>query len=232
MTHMEQLIERLKKQQNNRIDFYTPTGLHVYFKDEMLNNSIDVDSAVSRFESILPRHLSSCIEMIVFGDFEEFHERSLNAFYDSGTVYVSNLQDDESDILDDLIHELSHGIEEQYGYQIYGDQKLKDEFLNKRMHLYKILWEMGFKAPKAFFEDTEYDQEFDEFLHKTVGYDTLGNAMQGLFISPYAATSLREYFATGFTDFFIHPDHKFLKTVSPALYDKIIFLQKEENLDF
>jgi hypothetical protein len=68
--------------------------------------------------------------------------------------------------LDDLIHELSHGIEEQYGYQIYGDQKLKDEFLNKRMHLYKILWEMGFKAPKSFFQDTEYDQEFDEFLHK------------------------------------------------------------------
>jgi len=229
---MEQLIERLKKQQSSRVDFYTPTGLHVYFKDEMLDGSINVDSAVSRFESMLPRHLSSCIEMIIFGDFEEFHERSLNAFYDSGTIYVTNLQDDESDILDDLVHELAHGVEEQYGYQIYGDQKLKDEFLNKRMHLYKILWEMGFKAPKAFFEDTEYDQEFDEFLHQTVGYDTLSNAMQGLFISPYAATSLREYFATGFTDFFIHPDHKLLKTVSPALYDKIIFLQKEENLDF
>jgi hypothetical protein len=232
MTHMEQLIERLKKQQNNRIDFYTPTGLHIYFKDEMLDDSIDVESAVSRLESMLPRHLSSCIEMIIFGDFEEFHERSINAFYDSGTVYVSNLQDDENDILDDLIHELSHAIEEQYGYQIYGDQKLKDEFLRKRMHLYKILWEMGFKAPKVFFQNTEYDQEFDDFLHQKVGYDTLGNAMRGLFITPYAATSLREYFATGFTDFFTQSDHKFLKTVSPALYDKIIFLQKEENLDF
>ena len=230
--HMEQLIERLKEQQNNRIDFYTPRGLHVYFKDEMLDDSIDVDSAVSRFESMLPQHLSSCIEMIIFGDFEEFHERSLNAFYDSGTIYVTNLQDDENDILDDLVHELAHGVEEQYGYQIYGDQKLKDEFLNKRMHLYKILCEMGFKAPKVFFQDTEYDQEFDEFLHQTVGYDTLGNAMRGLFISPYAATSLREYFATGFTDFFIQSDHKFLKTVSPALYEKIILLQKEENLDF
>ena len=80
MMHMEQLIERLKEQQNNRIDFYTPPGLHVYFKDEMLDDSIDVDSAVSRFESMLPQHLSSCIEMIIFGDFEEFHERSLNAF--------------------------------------------------------------------------------------------------------------------------------------------------------
>jgi hypothetical protein len=230
--HTDQLIQKLKKQQNNKIDFYTPGGLHVYFKDEMLNDSINVESAVSRLESMLPMHLLSCIEMIIFGDFEEFHERSLNAFYDSGTVYISNLQDDENDILDDLIHELSHGIEEQYGYQIYSDQKLKDEFLRKRMHLYKILWEMGFKAPKSFFQDTEYDQEFDEFLHQTVGYDTLANALRGLFINPYAATSLREYFATGFTDFFMQPDHKFLKTVSPVLYEKTFLLQKEENLDF
>jgi len=229
---MEQLIERLKKQQNSKVDFYTPTGIHVYFKDEMLEASTDVEAAVSRFESILPRHLSSCIEMIIFGDFEEFHERSLNAFYDSGTVYITNLQDDENDILDDLFHELGHGVEEQYGYQIYGDQKLHKEFLNKRNHLYKILWEMGHKAPKTFFQDTEYDQEFDEFLHQTVGYNALNNALGGLFINPYAATSLREYFATGFADFFIQSDHKFLKRVSPVLYNKIIFLQKEENLDF
>lgn len=230
--HMEQIIQKIKNQQNNRVDFYTPTGLHVYFKDEMLDNSIDVDSAIAQFESKLPQHLLSCVEMIIFGDFEEFHERSLNAFYDSGTIYVTNLQDDENDILDDLIHELAHGVEEQYGYQIYGDQKLRQEFLNKRMHLYKILWEMGFKAPKVFFQNTEYDQEFDEFLHQTVGYDTLNNALTGLFITPYAATSLREYFATGFTDFFIQSDHKFLNRVSPNLYDKIILLQKEENLDF
>jgi hypothetical protein len=65
----------------------------------MLNDSLNVESAVSRYESMLPMHLLSCIEMIVFGDFEEFHERSLNAFYDSGTIYISNLQDDENDIL-------------------------------------------------------------------------------------------------------------------------------------
>ena len=230
--HTDQLIKKIRNQQNSKVDFYTASGLHVYFKDPMINDSIDVDAAVSRFESILPRHLASCVEMIIFGDFEEFHERALNAFYDSGTIYVTNLQDDENDIYDDLVHELSHGVEEEFGYHIYNDQKIHNEFLNKRMHLYKILWEMGFKAPKSFFQDVEYDQEFDEFLHQKVGYESLGNAARGLFITPYAATSLREYFATGFTDFFVEPNHKFLKTVSPALYDKIIFLQKEENLDF
>ena len=70
--HTDQLIEKIKNQQNSKVDFYTASGLHVYFKDPMINDSIDVDAAVSRFESILPRHLASCVEMIIFGDFEEF----------------------------------------------------------------------------------------------------------------------------------------------------------------
>jgi hypothetical protein len=229
---MEQIVNRIKERQNKIIDFYTPHGTHVYFKDEMLNDNIEVEAAVAKYESLVPRHLLPCVEMIVFGDFEEFHERGINAFYDGNTIYISNLQDDEADILDDLIHELSHGIEEQYGYQIYGDQKIHDEFLNKRMHLYKILWEMDYKAPKSFFQDVEFSREFDDFLHKQVGYDKLSEVLRGLFISPYAATSLREYFATGFTDFYIEPNHKFLKTVSPRLYQKIVMLQNEENLDF
>ena len=232
MTHMEQIINKIREQQNRTIDFYTPYGTHVYFKDEMLNQAVSVEAAVAKYESSIPRHLLSCVEMIVFGDFEEFHKRGINAFYDGNTIYISNLQDDESDILDDLIHELSHGIEEQYGYQIYGDQKIYNEFLNKRMHLYRILWEMGFKAPKSFFQNVEFDLEFDEFLHKQVGYDKLAPASQGLFISPYAATSLREYFATAFTDFYMNSNHKYLKTVSPNVYEKILMLQDEENLDF
>lgn len=229
---MEQIVQKLKKQQQNRLDFYTPYGLHIYFKDKLIDQSIDVDRVVAKFESIMPKHLLPCIEMIIFGDFEEFYERGINAFYDSNTIFISNVQDDELDILDDLIHELSHGVEEQYGYQIYGDQKLHNEFLNKRMHLYKILWEMDYKAPKSFFQDVEFSREFDDFLHKTVGYNVLGTALSGLFINPYAATSLREYFATGFTDFYMNSNHKYLKNVSPVLYEKIIMLQKEENLDF
>ena len=62
---MEQIIHRLKEQQNKKIDFYTPYGLHVYFKDEMLDDTIDVESAVSKYESVIPQHLLPNIEMIV-----------------------------------------------------------------------------------------------------------------------------------------------------------------------
>jgi len=130
---------------------------------------------------------------------------------------------------DDIIHEISHSIEVPFGYEIYGDNKLKDEFLRKRKYLHDILWQLGYKAPMAFFENTEYDEEFDMFLYKTVGYDKLVNLVQGLFINPYAATSLREYFATGFTDFYMDSNHKFLQKISPVLYKKLITLQTQEK---
>ena len=78
----------------------------------------------------------------------------------------------------------------------------------------------------------EYNQEFDLFLYEKVGYDKLSNIAQGIFINPYAATSLREYFATGFTEFYVHPDeHGFLKRVSPQLYKKLVSLHDPKKLD-
>jgi len=211
-------------------DFYTPTGLHVFFKDPIEN--INVEKVVAKLEATLPLHLFSEIEMIIVGWFDEFEERNLNAFYEGGTLYISNIQDDFNDMYDDLVHELSHSLEEPHGYLLYGDKKIEEEFLRKRKYLHDILWKMGYKIPLSSFMNIEYDQEFDEFLHEKVGYGTLSGALTGVFITPYAATSLREYFATGFTEFYTHPDeHAFLQKVSPALYEKIVLLQDPEKLD-
>ena len=211
-------------------DFYTPTGLHVFFKDPIEN--INVEKVVAKLEAALPSHLFSEIEMIIVGWFDEFEERNLNAFYEGGTLYISNIQDDFNDMYDDLVHELSHSLEEPHGYFLYGDKKIEEEFLRKRKYLHDILWKMGYKIPLSSFMNVEYDQEFDEFLHEKVGYDTLSSALTGVFITPYAATSLREYFATGFTEFYTHSDeHAFLQKISPALYEKIVLLQDPEKLD-
>jgi len=94
------------------------------------------------------------------------------------------------------------------------------------------LWANGYKIPESIFSNVEYDEEFDMLLYKEIGYDTLASLMQGLFISPYAATSLREYFATGFTEFYLNPhNHNFIKKVSPELYKKLIGLKNPEILD-
>ena len=103
------LLKKQKMLQEQQTDFYTPSGIHVFFKDNIDN--INVEKVVNKVENTIPPHLLSEVEMIIVGWFDEFEERSLNAFYDSGTLYISNIQDDFADMYDDLIHEISHSIE-------------------------------------------------------------------------------------------------------------------------
>jgi hypothetical protein len=231
MMLINHLQENQKKLQQKNRDFYTHGGLQVYFKDPIDNDKIDFEKVVAKFENIIPIHMRSEVEMIAIGWFEEFESRSINAFYDSGTLFVSNIQDNELDLFDDIVHETSHAVETVYGYQIYSDKKIEEEFLRKRKHLHDLLWTAGYKLPLSVFMETEYNKEFDLFLYETVGYDKLTIMVQGLFVSAYAPTSLREYFATGFTEFYIDSNHEHMKKMCPALYSKLILLQKEETLD-
>jgi Mlc titration factor MtfA (ptsG expression regulator) len=227
--YIQQKQRQLLEQQT---DFYTSTGIHVYFKDPVENEEINVETVVNDIESIIPAHLLSEVEMIIIGWFDEFEERSINAFYDGGTLYVSNVQNDFMDMYDDIIHEISHSLEEPHGYFIYGDKKIENEFLRKRKFLHDILWQKGFKAPMTVFMELEYNKDFDMFLYEKIGYDKLTTLVEGIFVTPYAATSLREYYATGFTEFYVNPDtHGFLQKVSPELYKKLISLQEPEELD-
>ena len=219
------LIER-------QTDFYTSSDIHVFFKEPIENDSVDVEKIVHNVEKLIPHHLLAEVEMIIVGWFDEFDDRGINAFYESGTLYISNVQDDNADMTDDIIHEVSHSVEEAHGLLIYGDKQIEEEFLRKRKYLYDILWKMGYKAPLSLFMEPEYNPEFDMFLYEKVGYDKLAGVMTGIFITPYAATSLREYYATGFSEFYLHPEtHDFLQKISPQLYKKIILIQDPENLD-
>jgi hypothetical protein len=219
---------RFLQESNNQLDnFYTSTGIHVYIKDA-LTNGLDMEEIVSVVENRIPKKFLTEVEMIIVGDLEEFEDRKINAMYKDGCLYIINEQDDADDLIDDIIHEIAHSLEEPFGLEIYGDKKLSSEFLNKRGQLRNILWQHDYKTQLNFFMDTEYDIEFDDFLLNKVGYDKLSILMQGLFISPYAATSLREYFATGFTDFFMEPDHRLLRSISPILYKKIEKIYKDD----
>jgi len=48
----------------------------------------------------------------------------------------------------------------------------------------------------------------------------------GIFIRPYAAVSIREYFATGMEAYFLGKKEK-LKDISPVLYNKIDTIVKD-----
>ena len=226
---LQHLIQKQKQLHEMRSDFYTARGTHVFFKDNLENEEIDPENVVAVVESKIPEHLLTELETIVIGHFKEFDERNINAFYRDGILHISPIQDNEKDLIDDIIHEVAHSIESPYGFEIYGDHAVKDEFLRKRKILHDKLWALDYKAPLQWFMNTEYDEEFDNFLLKTVGYDKLQMICMGLFISAYAPTSLREYFATGFTDFYLYPNHGFLQKVSPALTKKLILLQDNKK---
>jgi hypothetical protein len=211
--------------------FYTPTGIHVYVKDPIDNENVDLEKVVVHLEGTLPEHLLGEIEMIIIGNFPEFERRKLNAFYDGGTIYVSPDQDSNDDLYDDLVHEAAHSVEQPYGAFIYQNGKLEQEFLEKRRALHKVLWQLDYKIPENVFLNPEYDEEFDMFLLDKVGYDKLETLTQGIFVSPYAVTSLQEYFATGFTEYFLDSNHSYLKQLSPQLYKKLSLLQDPEKLD-
>ena len=57
-----------------------------------------------------------------------------------------------------------------------------------------------------------------------VGYPTLTQLTPNLFVSPYGATSLREYFANCFEEYFARRQYNHVKKISPAVYEKIELL--------
>ena len=77
------------------------------------------------------------------------------------------------------------------------------------------------------FLEVEYDVAFDEYLYTDIGYPMLSMYTVNLFYSPYAVTSLREYYATGFEAFFNRKDVVRLRGISPELYKKMVDLSRQ-----
>lgn len=206
-----------KQQQSNR---FVVSSIEVEIKDS-LKKDVSARRVVEKLTSMIPQHLLRNIKFIKIGQFKELVNREIQALYKDSTIYVTNYQKSDNDLLDDLIHEVAHSVEETHGQQIYSDKIVRDEFLQKRKKMWTLLRDRGFEIDLQEFLNTEYTQKFDMFLYKSVGYPILSSVTSTLFFSPYAATSLREYFANGFEAFFMKVDLPRLKRTSPNLYKKI-----------
>jgi len=217
-----------KRAQEQRKEFVMHENVQIYIKDQM-PPGIDISSILDKINLSIPQHLTSEIDSIYIGMFAEFEEMETNAMFKDGAIYVTNNQEDEQDLIDDIVHEIAHSLENPFGHIIYADGRLEQEFYNKRMRLYEILKEEGLKPQKSLFEDPEYNKEMDLYLYKKVGYDRLNfiASSYGLFTSAYSATALREYFANGFEYFFLD-DRAYLAEICPVLYDKIKDLHQDD----
>ena len=193
--------------------------IYVYVKDP-LPREVELTSVIQKIEDIIPPHLSHDVEAIYIGQFPELINREVKAVYSDGSIYITNEQSSNEDIIDDLVHEFAHSVESYMGMHIYSDGFLEKEFIEKRKKILDILARQGYNVNIVQFLDTEYTEELDYFLYKGVGYDKLNLLAIDIFPTAYSITSLREYFAVGFEEY-LYGDRRNLESVSPVLYSKV-----------
>jgi len=189
---------------------------------------IDVQKILSVIEKYFPRHYFQNLDKVRIEHLEEFDERDVTAVYQDGVFYITNKQQSEEDLLDDVVHEFAHHIESLYTQEIYGDHAIQKEFLKKREQLKFELRSEGYGTEDYDFRNLKFDERLDDFLYKRVGKTMLRMVTSGLFIRPYGSVSLREYFATGFEAYYLGKQEK-LQKISPVLYSRINEIHKLNN---
>jgi len=177
----------------------------------------DIPSFCTEVEELLPRNLLQNIEVVYIGEFKELGDR--NAAFMNGAIYMTANEPTAFDMLENFVHETAHSLETQYGWEIYDDSLIQ-EFKGKRRRLRSLLETEGYKINPLLYDFTEYNKKFDEFLAHEVGYPTLLSITMGLFVSPYGATSIQEYFANGFEKYFLD-NPRTVQNISPILYRKL-----------
>jgi hypothetical protein len=205
-------------------DHFSLNGVSVIIKDA-LPQEVDLEFVLNYISARVPFYLTQNIEIIYVGKFPEMEEREINAFYENDAIYVTNEQEEEMDMIEDIIHEISHAVEQNNQEFIYESGQLQREFLGKRRALSNLL-SQKFKVPADFDIDVEYDRAIDDFLFRDVGYDALNQICVGIFPSAYACTSVSEYWAKGFEELFIGETTD-LKQMCPVLYKTLALLIKE-----
>ena len=217
------LLEYVRNSKKNAGIYYL-NDIPVWTEDP-LPDSIDLRQVLLDVAKRLPNIYLKYIQAVRIGIFEEMLEKELNALYKDGVLYVSNMQDNNTDMLDDIIHEIAHAVEDHNHDLIYEDERVFLEFLGKRKRLYELLKSEGYDVTIEQFLTTTYDYDFDMFLFQDIGYPVLETLTLGLFLSPYSVTSINEYFAVGFENFYMD-ESIYVKKICPILLEKILYLDE------
>jgi len=220
MKNIRNYIENKSKLIKEDLDLNMKLGKAEIIVLTDLSSNINLTKVLRIVSGTLPDEFLYGLDAIYITEHPDFEKRSINAFYADGALYISPDQDDNDDLINDIVHELGHHLEATMPEEIYADGIISDEFTSKRMILKRRLISAGLETGSFNYRNLKYDEEFDLFLLNELGYDTLSYITAGLFLSPYAATSLREYFAIGFEEFYLGDKEK-LNNTSPTLYKKL-----------
>jgi hypothetical protein len=229
MSNRNNFISRIQESQEREIatrrEWEIFGSVQLIVKDHPPSN-VNIQDIIQELEEKIPRAFVRSLDVIYIGQFEHLVSREVEAVYQDGAIYVSNNQPTEDEFVESIGHEIAHSLEETIPMEIYSDGVIEEEFLGKRRRLWSILKsrDLASDDDRVYFEQPDYSKRFDTYLYKSVGYPVLTSLTMGLFLSPYAATSLREYFANAFESFFLNDEINYVKQISPAVYNKLIEL--------
>ena len=225
------ILESYNRYIENRKEYYLNSV--PVFVINPLPSVIDLEYVLEEIASSVPNSFIDLVDGIYIGQFPELKNREIQAMLKDGAIYLSNFEDEdevtESVIIDDIIHEIAHAIEDKYHSILYDDGVVEKEYIGKKKRLMDLLEAEGEEFDKYMFFSDNVDK-FDDFLYNDIGYDRLSLTINGLFISPYSVTTLREYFSNGFEEY-IRGDRPYLKQTCPYLFYKIDELINMELYD-
>lgn len=216
MTLKKYILEKKKTQ-------FRVGPVYVDVKDAH-RDEVDLASGIKMSLSKIPKHLLVGVKSIKVGDFEYLNNRDIQGMYKDGEIFLANNHKSTEDLIDDIVHEVAHSVEDKYWDTIYSDGLLEQEFLKKRKQLWLKIKKTNFSLPLEKMLNVKYDRELDRMFYINIGYDLLRAITFNIFYSPYASTSLREYFANSFEAFYMKEQIPRLKKISPVAYAKNVDL--------
>ena len=220
---IRQIIENsILKSKKQKREFLLFGRIMIFIQDPLVSDVVDFDEIVKDLGTLVPPHLFENLDIIYIGQEKELIDRELEALYDSGAVYITNTLAENIDYIENIIHENAHAIEKAHGLLIYGDGRIQREFVGKRNRLFHIIKSQGYDVSDLNYSESEYQQEIDDFLYQELGYNNVNYLINGLFLNPYAVTSISEYFASGLEKYLIDATKREqLRKLSPELTKKI-----------
>jgi len=183
---------------------YMLFNVPVYVINKFPSN-IKINNILDSVKDIINKKYLDGLETIYIGDFKDLNRRDIQSMLKDDAIWISsnNVKNviTEPLVVENIIHEIAHLLEEKYQSQIYGDRKLEREYNSKKNRLFHLLKNEEYDIDLELFFSDDMLKEFDNFLYKVVGYDKISLLTAGLFLSPYSITTIREYFASGMLDY-------------------------------
>jgi hypothetical protein len=120
---------------------YMLFNVPVYVINKFPSN-IKINNILDSVKDIINKKYLDRLDAIYIGDFKDLNKRDIQSMLKDDAIWISsnNIKNviTEPLVVENIIHEIAHLLEEKYQSQIYGDGKLEREYNSKKNRLFLL----------------------------------------------------------------------------------------------